>query len=157
MNVVCRKHKFDLGHRLINYDGPCKHPHGHEYHIEIFCSYKETDSIGIGIDFSEIKKKVGTWIDASLDHGFACSPFDKSMISFLYEEKAKYFITKLGNPTAENLSKEIFYVATKLLNKTGLKVVRIKLYETINCYVETTRLSKDELDIFSEFYEDVSN
>ncbi len=152
VNSVVRKHKFDMGHRLLNYQGACRHAHGHEYHIEIFCEYSATNDLGLGIDFADIKKRLCTWLDENLDHGFACNPIDDSMLKLLYSEGNKVFVTKLGNPSAENISKEIFFVGEQLLNGSGLYLRKIKLFETVNCYVETTNLTDKERAVFANYY-----
>lgn len=155
MNTVSRKHKFDAGHRLVNYNGACRHAHGHEYKVEITCRYVNTDSLGLSLDFSTIKSVFCKWIDENLDHGFLCNPCDSSMLSLLEKEKNKVFITSLGNPSAENISKELFWVGSKLLNNPGLSLHRILLFETTNCWVETENLTEEEESIFQLKYDSV--
>ena len=65
---VSRQIDFCYGHRLLNYDGKCKHLHGHNGRAVIVIEADELDDRGMVLDFSDIKRVVSTWIDENLDH-----------------------------------------------------------------------------------------
>src|SRR5579864_434436 len=65
---VTREIHFCYGHRLLNYDGKCKHLHGHNGKAVIVLEAPTLDQLGMVVDFSRIKRQVGAWIDESLDH-----------------------------------------------------------------------------------------
>ena len=128
--------KFDAGHRVVNHESKCRTLHGHEYKAEVFCEADGLDSLGRVIDFSVIKSVVGTWIDEHLDHNMIL--FDQDPDLHLIQQCSglkKPFVVPF-NPTAENLSQFIYEKGNELLAGTGVKITKIKLWETSNCYVE---------------------
>src|SRR4051794_33803225 len=68
MFQVTRELRFCYGHRLLNYDGKCKHLHGHNGRAVITLEADQLDALGMVVDFSVIKRVVAAWIDANLDH-----------------------------------------------------------------------------------------
>ena len=68
MYVVTKRIEFCYGHRLLDYDGVCKHPHGHNAVAEIDVRTDQLDSRNMVADFSDIKRLVKGWIDRELDH-----------------------------------------------------------------------------------------
>ena len=65
---VTKEIDFCYGHRLLNYDGKCKHLHGHNGKAVIVLEGAQLDHRGMVVAFSDIKKHVAGWIDANLDH-----------------------------------------------------------------------------------------
>ena len=65
---VTREIEFCYGHRLLNYEGKCRHLHGHNGRAVITLEGPELDRSGMLVDFAEIKRKVQHWIDENLDH-----------------------------------------------------------------------------------------
>lgn len=139
---VTRKLKFDAMHRLTNHEGKCRAYHGHEYRVEITCTAAQLDSVGRVIDFSVIKREVGGWIDTHWDHSAIFNRADDSPATLAVIEANKamgqpcYLMD--GNPTAENIAKELMVVATRLLAEYGIRVTRIVVHETQNCYATET-------------------
>lgn len=80
------KETFQAAHYLKGYKGKCENVHGHSFCVEVHIIVSELDSIGIGYDFKDIKKKLK---DILPDH---------SLLNDIYP----------FNPTAENLSKYFF-------------------------------------------------
>ena len=68
MYSVTKKIDFCYGHRLLDYDGICKHPHGHNAVAEIEVRTDTLDGRNMVCDFSDIKRVVKGWIDKNLDH-----------------------------------------------------------------------------------------
>src|SRR5438270_429235 len=68
MFQVTREIRFCYGHRLLNYDGKCRHLHGHNGRAIITLETDRLDDLGMVVDFSTIKRVVAGWIDANLDH-----------------------------------------------------------------------------------------
>lgn len=115
---------FCYGHRLLNYEGACAHPHGHNGRVEIELSKESLDQRGMVQDFSEIKGRIKTWIDTTLDHRMILHK-DDPLIPILKQQGEPYFETP-ENPTAENLAKLIFsYVKSQ-----GFPVSEIRFWET---------------------------
>ena len=68
MYSVTKRIEFCYGHRLLDYDGICKHPHGHNAVAEIEVRTDSLDSRNMVVDFSDIKQEIKGWIDDQLDH-----------------------------------------------------------------------------------------
>ncbi len=68
MYSVTKKIDFCYGHRLMDYDGVCRHPHGHNAVAEIELRTDSLDARNMVCDFSDIKRIVKGWIDRELDH-----------------------------------------------------------------------------------------
>lgn len=115
---------FCYGHRLLNYDGKCKHPHGHNGKIEICLSSETLDARGMVYDFSDISKEIKTWIDDHLDHQMILKEEDP-LIPIFKELKEPFFVLK-ENPTAENIAKLIF----EQTKAKGFPVQHVTLWET---------------------------
>ncbi len=126
-----RRLEFDYGHRLLNHESKCAHAHGHRGVVEIECTSAELDVAGRVIDFGDIKRIVGGWIDDNLDHSFLVNQEDRVMLEFLREQKQRHFAFP-GEPSAENLASHILYVAQQLLTGRNIKVTRVRFWETPN-------------------------
>jgi 6-pyruvoyltetrahydropterin/6-carboxytetrahydropterin synthase len=61
MYSVTKKIEFCYGHRLLDYDGICKHPHGHNAVAEIEVRTDALDPRNMVCDFSDIKRVVKGW------------------------------------------------------------------------------------------------
>ena len=68
MFSVTKEIFFCYGHRLLNYAGKCKNLHGHNGKAVITVETPALDGLGMVVDFTEIKKVIGAWIDETLDH-----------------------------------------------------------------------------------------
>ena len=89
----------------MNYDGECRHLHGHNGRIEVDIESDETDHRGMVVDFADVKDTVKTWIDDNLDHRMILHR-DDPLVSVLSElGEAHYVIDR--NPTAENIAAHI--------------------------------------------------
>src|SRR6187402_2430835 len=64
MYLATKRIDFCYGHRLLDYEGVCKHPHGHNALAEIEVRTDRLDSRNMVADFSDIKRVVKGWIDA---------------------------------------------------------------------------------------------
>jgi len=124
MFQVTRELRFCYGHRLLNYDGKCRHLHGHNGRALITLEANALDTLGMVVDFSTIKRIVGGWIDAHLDHRMILHKSDP-VLPTLQSQGEPVFLLDV-NPTAENLARLIFeYTASQ-----GFPVVEVKLWET---------------------------
>jgi len=134
MRKVTRILEIDAGHRLMNHEGKCRNVHGHRYKFEITVAADSLDDVGRVLDFGVIKEKVGGWLDAEWDHGFIVQIGDP-LLAALKEDKSKYYIMA-APPTAENMSTLLAEVAATLLSPHGIRVARVRCWETPNCYAD---------------------
>ncbi|MCX7700826.1 MAG: 6-carboxytetrahydropterin synthase, partial [Gemmataceae bacterium] len=65
---ITREIHFCYGHRLLDYQGKCRHLHGHNGKAVIVLQTERLDRLGMVVDFGEVKRVIGGWIDATLDH-----------------------------------------------------------------------------------------
>lgn len=128
MFQVTRELNFCYGHRLLNYDGKCKHLHGHNGKALITLSSQNLDNLGMVVDFSKLKLTVGEWIDKHLDHKMILHKDDPLLETLKNSGEPLYVLDR--NPTAESIAKEIFDYTKKM----GFPVVEVKLWETESCY-----------------------
>jgi 6-pyruvoyltetrahydropterin/6-carboxytetrahydropterin synthase len=124
MYSVTKRIDFCYGHRLLDYDGICKHPHGHNAVAEITVRSGELDSRCMVCDFSDIKRLVKTWVDETIDHKMILRR-DDPLVAPLQAMGEPVFVVEL-NPTVENIAKIIFEYA----RSQGLPVQSVKVWET---------------------------
>lgn len=110
---------FAAAHSLKGYPGDCAKLHGHNWKVEVEVIGSELNSIGMVIDFKEIKKQAKETID-ELDHS--------------YLNDHPHF--KNTNPTAENIAQYLFRnIQTKIENST-VKMHRLTIWENDrNCVI----------------------
>lgn len=128
MYRVTREIDFCYGHRLLNYDGKCRHLHGHNGRAVITLEGDRLDDRGMLVDFGDIKREVQRWIDENLDHNMILCREDP-LLPFLRERGERVFVMD-DNPTAENIARLIFDHA----HRAGLPVVEVVLWETNRCF-----------------------
>jgi 6-pyruvoyltetrahydropterin/6-carboxytetrahydropterin synthase len=127
---VSREFEFSYGHRLLNYTGKCRHLHGHNGRVRVTIETSGLNELGMVLDFGEIKRRIGQWIDDNLDHRLILCRHDP-LIPLLEAEGESIYHTEV-NPTAENLGKLIFEEAAKL----DLPVVHVEFWESERCFAE---------------------
>jgi 6-pyruvoyltetrahydropterin/6-carboxytetrahydropterin synthase len=124
MYLVTKRIDFCYGHRLLDYDGICKHPHGHNAVVEVDVRTDRLDARNMVADFSDIKRLVKGWIDRELDHRMILR-HDDPLVAPL--EKLGEPIYKLdSNPTVERIARLIFEES----RAQGLDVVAVRVWET---------------------------
>lgn len=133
MYKVLKEINFCYGHRLLNYEGPCKHPHGHNSRVEIHLQGMELDRRHILYEFGDLKEIVKTWIDEKFDHKMLLRK-DDPLVKPLMDlgEPVTLFDT---NPTAEAIAKLIFdYCESK-----KLPIDEVRVWETDSSYAAYRR------------------
>jgi 6-pyruvoyltetrahydropterin/6-carboxytetrahydropterin synthase len=114
MFEVTVEQTFAAGHALRNYRGKCENVHGHNYRIEVTVKGEQLDSIGLLVDFVELKRLMKDVIDY-LDHRFIndLEPFDKL------------------NPSAENIAKYFHdRITAGLSPEVPIRLAQVKVWET---------------------------
>ena len=130
MYSVTKRIDFCYGHRLLDYDGICKHPHGHNAVAEIEVRTDRLDNRNMVCDFSEIKRIVKGWIDRELDHKMVLRHDDPLVKALEQLGEPMYLLD--SNPTAERIARLIFEYACD----QGLPVARVKVWETPTSFAE---------------------
>ena len=125
---VSRLIGFCYGHRLLDYSGKCRNLHGHNGMIEITLSRSKLNTLGMVMDFEDIKSTVQRWVDAELDHKLILCERDPMLEDI--RKHGQPVVTLKDNPTAENIARLIFDHA----KTQKLPVTSVKLWETPNSY-----------------------
>jgi len=100
---------FSAAHSLRGYKGKCEALHGHNWKVEAVVSCSKLNSLGMVLDFKELKEK----LDKVL-----------SFIDHRYLNDIGFF--KKINPTSENLARYIF----EKLKKHNLKLKAVTVWES---------------------------
>jgi 6-pyruvoyltetrahydropterin/6-carboxytetrahydropterin synthase len=124
---VSRQIDFCYGHRLLDYEGQCRHLHGHNGKALITVETSRLDERGIALDFAELRGAVQQWVDENLDHRMILHRDDPA-VPVLKEAGEPVYLLE-GNPTAENIAKLIFDFAAS----RGYPVAEVRFWETPRC------------------------
>ena len=125
---VTKEIHFCYGHRLLDYAGKCRHLHGHNGKAVVTLEGHRLDRLGMVVDFGDVKRLVGRWIDDHLDRRMLLHK-DDPVIPEL-RRQGEPFVALDVNPTAENIARLIYEQA----RASGLPVVEVTLWETENSF-----------------------
>ena len=139
MITVVRRIQFCAGHRVWKHEHRCANLHGHNYVAFFHATAAELDPLGRVIDFGVLKDRLGSWIDQHWDHGFICHREDAEARQAMGAVPNQKVFLMEGNPTAENMAAYLLNtVGPKQLADTGVRLVRVVLWETENCSAEAS-------------------
>ncbi|WP_151446623.1 6-carboxytetrahydropterin synthase QueD [Lacisediminimonas profundi] len=149
MLTITRKLEFDAGHRIPDHKSQCRNLHGHRYTLEVtlvgeVIEQEGHSDNGMIMDFSDIKtiareKLVDVW-----DHAFITYSKDTAVREFLESLPGHKTVVIDCIPTVENLARTAFNILKPAFHDrfgTGLRLQRLVLHETPNCWAE---ISADE-------------
>jgi 6-pyruvoyltetrahydropterin/6-carboxytetrahydropterin synthase len=117
MFEVTVEQTFAAGHALRHYKGKCENVHGHNYRVQVTVEGERLNSIGLLVDFVELKRVVRQVIER-LDHQFIndLEPFTEI------------------NPSAENMAKYFYENVHSGLNlsesEVPVRIAQVKIWET---------------------------
>ena len=64
MHYIEKTIEISAAHRLeLNYESKCRHLHGHNWKITVYCRSEKLDENGMVVDFSEIKHRIKRVLD----------------------------------------------------------------------------------------------
>jgi 6-pyruvoyltetrahydropterin/6-carboxytetrahydropterin synthase len=135
MLTITRKLEFDAGHRIPDHKSQCRNLHGHRYTLEI------TLTGAVIMDFSDIKALAKEHLVDVWDHAFLVYEKDESVRGFLASLPDHKTVVIDRIPTVENLAQvawNILKAAYKDRYGTGLRLQKLVLHETPNCWAEIT-------------------
>lgn len=144
---ITRRLEFDAGHRIPDHLSQCRHLHGHRYAIEITLAGDIIHASGQPVngmlmDFSEIKSLAMQHLVDEWDHAFLAYRGDTAVVDFLATLPGHKTVLLDVVPTAENLVVLAFARLDRAyLDLWGnhLRLERVRLYETPNCWADATR------------------
>lgn len=107
--------QFSAAHYLRMYKGRCENIHGHNWKVGVYVGSSKLDSIGMVMDFTDLKKILRKVLD-KLDHKFL-------------NKEVNFF--KATQPTAENIARYIHRNIKILLRKyPHIENLRVIVWET---------------------------
>jgi len=101
------EHHFCAGHELRGYQGKCANPHGHNYRVQVAVEGPRLNSIGLLMDFGELKKALRA-VCEQLDHVYlnhlpqftTVNPSAEGVAKFVFEEVGRILATTLDDAGA---------------------------------------------------------
>ena len=135
MVYIKKEFKFEAAHRLLGHRGLCINQHGHHYSVWIYARSKndQLNDLGMVIDFSDLKKGIGQWLDNNWDHSFIWNEKDiryERLYGIDGDLKNDKNFKLPGNPTAENMALYLLNVCEKLYENSTINIFKIEIFET---------------------------
>jgi len=112
MYTIFKEYKFAAAHAIRGHTGGCENLHGHNYRVRVHVAAKELDSLGMVVDFADLK--------AVLDE--VAGPFDHRVVNDIppFDER---------NTTAELLSSYFFDEVARRIDDDRVRVVEVEVWE----------------------------
>lgn len=144
---ITRRLEFDAGHRIPDHASQCRHLHGHRYALEVTLSGEiiKADGLpvnGMVMDFADVKRIASEHVVSRWDHAFLVYRGDSRVLDFLASMPDHRTVVLDVVPTAENLAAEAFRILDPVYRDTygnHLRLERVRLYETPNCWADAVR------------------
>jgi 6-pyruvoyltetrahydropterin/6-carboxytetrahydropterin synthase len=105
--------QFAAAHRLENFYGKCEALHGHNWKVEVFIQGERLDEAGLLLDFGVVKAQARQVLE-EIDHKYL-----NELPAFRHQ-----------NPSSENLARYLFERLAAALNRDGVKVSRVNVWES---------------------------
>lgn len=127
-----------MAHALEDYNGKCKHVHGHSYILYVTVlgepnSNTNDSTYGMVIDFGELKQIVNKYIVDKFDHALVLRK-DAKLAESLQEEYGNILLTHY-QPTCENMVIAFAEVLKEHLPQ-HVQLFSLRLHETATSYAE---------------------
>jgi 6-pyruvoyltetrahydropterin/6-carboxytetrahydropterin synthase len=107
---------FPAAHHLEGYPGDCARPHGHNWGLEVFARSKKLDSIGMAMDFRDLKNAARELV----------APWDHQDLNTLQDFQEI-------NPSAEAIAKLAYERLSKMLSGPETWIDRVTIWENERC------------------------
>jgi 6-pyruvoyltetrahydropterin/6-carboxytetrahydropterin synthase len=145
--TITRKLEFDAGHRIPDHRSQCRNLHGHRYVLEITLQgdVVETEGApdrGMVMDFADVKSLAMEHLVSRWDHAFLVFEGDTRVREFLESMPGHKTVVVDRIPTVENLAALAFETLASIYDAhygSNLRLQRVRLYETPNCWADFVR------------------
>ena len=119
MHKLTVESHFDAAHALRGYHGRCENTHGHRFRVVAHFTAHHLDNIGLGCDFTELKKTLNAVL-VRFDHTdlSITPPFDAI------------------NPSSENLAAIIYDLLGEASRALPAKLSSVEVWESPDAGVE---------------------
>lgn len=146
MITITRKLEFDAGHRIPDHKSQCRNLHGHRYTLEVtlvgaVIEEEGSSDNGMIMDFSDVKALAKQHLVDVWDHAFLAYEKDTVVREFLDSIPGHKTVIIDRIPTVENLAQTAFNILKAAYQDrygTGLRLQKLVLHETPNCWAEIT-------------------
>lgn len=101
----------------------CSHLHGHSACVEIEMVNSKLNQQGMVVNFFDVRKTIGAWIEKNLDHRMILSK--KDPLVQVLRRAGEPVVALDGNPTAEMLARWIFQESRRM----KLPVSKVTVWE----------------------------
>jgi len=137
---LTKEFQFEMAHALWNYDGLCKHIHGHSYKLFVTVigePLNDSNNVkhGMVIDFGVLKKIVNEQVVNIFDHSSLLSKLAPTKSLTIEPQMFDRLILSDYQPTCENMIVDFADRIKKYLPE-NVKLFSLKLYETATSYAE---------------------
>lgn len=144
---ITRRLEFDAGHRIPDHRSQCRNLHGHRYALEVTLGGDIIEASGSPVngmvaDFSEVKDLARIHVVEPWDHAFLAYRGDAAVVAFLESLPGHKTVLLDVVPTAENLALIAFRILDQAYREAygeRLRLERVRLYETPNCWADALR------------------
>ncbi len=121
---------FDASHRLMHYEGKCRHLHGHRWKVEVWIEGETPADTGIIVDYNLIREVV-----ERLDHQVILNEEDPMATCLSQFQRV---ITTRGDPSSETIALHIRRMLEDecRLNGTAARIARVRVWESPTCCAE---------------------
>ncbi len=125
---------FDAAHRIRGHPGKCAYLHGHTYHLEATISAAGLDSLGMVMDFDDLRDIVRKAVLDRWDHATLLASDDPlvAAIAAVQAEAPDRVVRLPGSPTAEVMTREAWTAIEQAL-PPGIVLERVAIRETPSC------------------------
>ena len=133
MSSVTKRIDFCYGHRLLDYDGICKHPHGHNAvaEIEVRTDHARQPQHGLRLQRHQAHRE---GLDRSRARSQDDAPARRSARRAAAGSSASRCICVDSNPTVERIARLIFDYAHAIEEAAGRRAS--KVWETPTSFAE---------------------
>lgn len=137
---LTKEFRFEMAHALWNYDGLCKHFHGHSYILRVTVigfpnSDVQSPKFGMVMDFGQLKQIVHEEVVDRLDHSVVINKSSDHKGFLDLPQMGERAIITDYQPTCENMIVEMAErISSRLPQEVELHSLRLN--ETANSFAE---------------------
>ncbi|MGQ1785525.1 MULTISPECIES: 6-pyruvoyl trahydropterin synthase family protein [unclassified Saccharicrinis] len=137
---LTKEFRFEMAHALLNYNGLCKHFHGHSYILRVTVigepnADKKDPKYGMVMDFGQLKQIVNEEVVDRLDHALVLNKDSEHQALLSLPELGERVILTDYQPTCENM---LIEMAERIKSRLPQEAVlhSLRLNETANSFAE---------------------
>lgn len=142
---VAKRFRWEAAHRIPWHEAGCRFVHGHSYRMMVELEGEPTDASPGGgamlIDFKHVKRMVKPLVEA-MDHAMLVNESDTELRASMEALESKIYVMP-NDTTAENVAlhvaEQIRSTGREVLQRHGVKTIRVQVWETETCYAEAER------------------